>query len=465
MNNNTVKIISQYNLLTDSKLSQLFLADPFQWVVYNLSFEEKRLFDLLVWADNTHQFSRFSQTHLAEKIGVARETINRMLAKFKRFGLISFKQLGYNMPCIYRLHSYFRTINARDCLQAIIPSIKKRVFKFLDTFLTNRNASHYDKELILNLNVNVNQNCFIKKNVGQNMSRRREKMTFEEKKRVFEEMKNGNAGVSPITSTIDGFKSLTLTTAGMVDLTAYTDEVVAYADHVLSTKYGFSNFDNPFGYVIRICKNRSAELGLPVQVAFAHKLREFYGIELSAPKYQPIARTFAGSYSSQPIQRQKTQDHQGDKQAFNAHVETMTSVELRAAIDQELAKNQKLIHSSNPYQLVGADGHKILAWKKRLATLEGERPSSLPTPCQDYAQALFLLDQPVDKRLAGPMAEMLKAILVKSLPAKHQRCNDYCGQADYVNPAPPVTIAHSNTIKNDIDETIDDDPDGSYYFD
>lgn len=454
MNITTKILISQYEKLTQQELSQLFLADPYTWVVYNLNEQEKRLFDLLIWADNNLQFSRFSQSQLADKLGTTRENINRVLAKFKRFGLVAFKQLGYNMPCIYKLNSYFRTINARDCLQHLFPSIKKIIFKFTHSFLTNSKKSHYVLELIKNFIPNVIHNNVIHnvthKSYNSSTAQHREgtkTMTFEEKRRVLERMKNGENGISPITPSIDGFKSLQLTVAGMVDLTAYTDEIVAYADNVLSKKHGYNNFDNPFGYVIRICRNRSAELGLPVQGRFAHELREFYKIELNAPKHQPIARTLSGSNSSQPIQRQKTQDHQGDKQAFNAHVETMTSDEIRteiaavkAAIDQEFAKGEARTSSTNPNQLICVDGNVVLTLRKhlevlekRLATLEGERPYSLPNPSENY-QRLKAMQPPSSTSFFG---ESLADLFKRNLANAQKACQDYCGNDMSVAPAAP----------------------------
>lgn len=436
MNLTTKILISQYEKLTEQELSQLFLADPYTWVIYNLKGQEQRLFDLLLWADNNLQFSRFSQTQLAFKLGTTREHINRMLSRLKQLGLVSFKQLGFNLPCIYKLNSYFRTINARDCLQHLFPSIKKIVFKFINSFLTNSKKSHYVLALNKNLIHNVPKRNVIHKRYNSNVNERGLTMTFEEKRRVLERMKNGEIELSPITPSVDGFKSLTLTTAGMVDLTAYTDEVVAYADHVLSKKYGYNNLDNPFGYVIRICKNRSAELGLPVQIPFAHKLREFYGIELSAPKHQPIQRTSTSSNSFQPIQRQKSYDHQGDKQTGMTHVETETSDQLKATITQELLKNENLSYSSNPYQLVGANGHEILSRRKRLATLEGERPCSLPTtPCQEYAYELFLAQHL--PRASSPYGEFAALVLERTLANAKRICQNYCGNAESVAPVAP----------------------------
>lgn len=434
MNHTTKILISQYEKLTEQQLSQLFVADPYTWVIYNLKDQERRLFDLLIWADNNLQFSRFSQIQLALKLGTTREHINRMLSRFKQLGLVSFKQLGYNLPCIYKLHSYFRTINARDCLQQLLPSIKKIVFKFVDSFLTNCKKSHYVLALNKNFIHNVPKRNVIHKRYNSNVNEGGLTMTFQEKRRVLERMKNGEMEISPITPSIDGFKSLTLTTAGMVDLTAYTDEVVAYADNVLSQKYGYQNYDNPFGYVIKICKNRSAELGLPVQGRFAHELREFYQIELDAPKHQPIARTFSGANSSQPIQRGKSQDHQGDKQTGMTHVETMTSVEIKAAIDHELSKNENPTYSCNPNQLVGADGRVVLTLLKRLATLEGECPSSLPTtPCENYAKLKAM--QPPSS--SGFFGESLADLFKRNLANAHKACQNYCGQDLSVAPAAP----------------------------
>jgi predicted transcriptional regulator len=451
--NLTIKnLTSQYEKLPEQQLSSLFVADPFTWFVYNLTDVEKELFNLLVWADNNKQFTYFSQLQLAKKIGTTRETINRMLAKLKRFGLVSFKQLGYNLPCVYKIHSYFRTLNARDCLSQLLPAIKKRIFKFIDNFLPNGIKSHYHKQLIKSFINKTRQDKYLYSAVGQQRSGEGEEMTFEEKKKVLQRMRNGELGLSAITPAIENFKSLQLTTAGMVMLTGYMDEIIAYADECLAKKINYSKLDNPFGYVIGICRSKSAELGMPVQGAFAHQLREFYKIELDAPKHQPIVRSSSSTNSYQPIARVPSRNQKGDIDTFAGQLESLSLSELRTALEQELAKNDNLTHSNNPYQIVGADGNKVLSLRKRIKALEGERPSSRFTPCQEYAHFQWIGSQPIPPLLQGLFPRVLE---------NHRRaCHNYCGDSMSVGPSRPP---QRNGTKFDDSEKMEYEHDQSIY--
>lgn len=264
-----------------------------------------------------------SQGRLAENIGVSRMTINTYVAFLKNLGVFKVKRRGLYQSARYIFAEEFQDDQVRGTLGTFFKAFCYMSFKKRQQLLFKSTLHSIELREIYEDKRELNGDCLACE-VGESPHFRSEKgedLCASCLAPLNVSFKTHERGRSPSVHEDHGSS-----------LSSY-----AKATENKSLKENEMNEDN-------------------------YNYRE---VKPAASSGKPIVRPFAGSNSSQPIQRSKNQDQKGDKQTFVGPLESLSYAQLQAELHKEF--NKESFYTSNPKNLVGPDYRRVKALKAELA--------------------------------------------------------------------------------------------------
>ena len=279
---------------------------------------------------------------IASVLNMCRKTVDRAIAKFKRDGFIQVINRGVKKSCLYIMSEIFKNPVVRWQLSTIFKSLSKLsvVFLFSTTFSSIRNVHQTD--ISLDIKEQVGEYTNIKRHT---LSKERNfapgfftEIRGEEPSKIF------SVEIPPA---LESFKSLKLTLAGKLYLSAYPNDVIVQGDISLKKK-GY--LENPMHYLLgtmnAICKSQGVAPCFTTRQLLYNK----YHINASDNwiLHEPLEKPVVDVTPSHS--RKSFVD---DKSSFNSNHSSMTERE-RFKTDETIEYHEK----------------ELAAWQNKLGNLD-----------------------------------------------------------------------------------------------
>lgn len=337
-----------------SKLSQEFLDDPVLFISY-LPDSYKRVFEILVTFSNYYTSIYVRQDTIAKKVGISREYCNKILQFFKAHGLIG-TYLRFKTSCLYQLSVVFYDQRMRSYLSTIIKDfkwiswtvllfsiIRSEELSAIQFTLTNINSyfiyksfSKNSYNLDYNIKVKRQYNLQRQSNSAQAVSASSYNLHNPSTKKIEKRKRIGAYMSELISPALRTLKSLNLTQAGQVKLSAYPDDAIRWADATIAIRNKKSPISQPFSYFNSLCMSYCSDKKLAPQWNHVKKLIAALGIKADEPlllnkeikepeqaiKQEPSYQPASGKskYTTEDLERERRRYSHGDteprKQTF-----------------------------------------------------------------------------------------------------------------------------------------------------
>lgn len=252
MNNiNVMNILNTYSPTRQELLNKKYTFNPFplkyitvsplDTLPFHYTWLQLKLLNLLMSYERIFNEVRVRQSILAKHLGVSRQWINETLRRFKEDGIIS-SFYRHKRSCIYIISNYFRQPKIRHELRNLLPAIIWLPFVLpnleLTQLLKNIKGLYpitfvYHSSSLRNKNVTNYDGRNVMKN--EKTSTMIDNQKKEIPKHVFSEA-------------INNFKSGKLSLWGIIELSAFSDDAIRYADEQFGKTFN-EQIKNPFKYL------------------------------------------------------------------------------------------------------------------------------------------------------------------------------------------------------------------------
>jgi hypothetical protein len=291
-----------------SKLSQEFLQDPVLFISY-LPDTYRRVFEVLVTFSNYYTTIHLRQDTIAQKVGISREYCNKILRFFKAHGLIA-SHFRFKESCLYQLAIVFYDRKVRTYLSTII-----RDFKWISWTVLLFSLLRSDELSAVQFTLSNINSYFIFKSSSKNSYNLHDKVKVKRQHNLQRQSQAVSASSfnlhspstkriglqSPSPKSIEGrqrigaymselvsaairaVKSIRLSHAGQVKLSAYPDEAIKWADETIAIRNKNSPINEPFSYFNSLCMRYCSDKKLAPNWEYAKKLTAALKIKADEP--------------------------------------------------------------------------------------------------------------------------------------------------------------------------------------
>ena len=258
---------------------------PIQAAIQDCSATDLGIIGIFISFENDKKVAYPSQSYVADKLGVWRETINRRIALLVKKGIIEKEKRGWN-SCIYKISPNVYKI--ADKIKHLIPALKQYLYNIWISFLFEKITPYIssyinNSTLLSNFRSKEDPDLQVYKKTGYS---KKEEMKQEKEKNLKKKIlsfgrkiltsksSNMDNGIEFISQTLQrAKKELNLNKWGEIKLSAFSDEALSYAIfHLKSAK----NVKNPFMWVFLTSKRYSDEHKIIINWKFSRHLAEKY---------------------------------------------------------------------------------------------------------------------------------------------------------------------------------------------
>lgn len=244
-------------------ISQQKHQETLKYFINSLLPHEMKLLQLLVWFNKSSLRIYCAQEYLGLKTGYTRETVNRLLRRFRDVGLITWIY-RHRHTCIYSLASIFDDPEMQKFLGNYIQGVyylpKRMLLSIRKVF---QSAYKWTKKRPSGKKLPIDDVTPIKKlsySFSSNISfLYRTKCIYDQ---GFTDSKGAKVELnrSEMVRSIESLKNTPMSEADVKAIAAYPDEVIAYADRCTNRK---GSLANPIGYFLVCCReyNKKKLLG------------------------------------------------------------------------------------------------------------------------------------------------------------------------------------------------------------
>lgn len=284
-------------------------------LIEQLTNNERLVFDYFCTFARKKKEIYFSQEHIAERIGITRETCNRIIKRLKGLGFLTSTYRLWR-TCFYQVSPFIWVDTIRFKLSKYFPSLRFFSVQLLKVTLCINTGLLGNKYLL---------NRPFAKEGG---------------------MEHGN----PIPPCVRAIKNLKLSRWGQIRLSAFPAEALAYVDQALSYS---KNVKDPFRWFEAMCNDFCKRENMPIDWDYSNFLSEKYGMKENSP----LLLTF----DYPVVEKKKYSD-----QPFNSKPAEVSRDERRSS-ELRLKLSQTEI----------ADRYKFRKWTKQLETANEAFASAL----------------------------------------------------------------------------------------
>lgn len=251
--------------------------------IKNLSPAILKVLNLLIKQCFKFRINSPSQSSMGSWLGYTRQTINTLIDKLCKLGLI-IKKYRHRTTCIYSINSIFNNLVIASKLRHILPAL------WLPYSLTCYYASDehlrsnltplkvINKPVIYNSEGLLNVKRYPTKRIALKLSQSVQNGWSDLLKKIVNgEIRN----MDMISPAIRNFRSLALTLRGQIELMPYPDEVINQADSILSASS--MKIDNPIAYLRKICQRICSDSQIIPKWSAISELLQYYKLPQSEP--------------------------------------------------------------------------------------------------------------------------------------------------------------------------------------
>ena len=253
--------ISENNYKRNKSTSQqcwpndIISQDP-EFFFRNLTRTQRNLIEILIRWSLKYKHVYFRQDTVASILKISRQHCNRLIQWMRDCGLLV-SEYRHKLSCHYTLSSFFFTPSIQSRLRHIFRPLRALSLGLLCS-ISSDVTQYIDK-----LNKNLT-NLIVKRQTDESS------MQFTQKYH----------GDKPVSEAIRGLKTLNLTRAGQIKLSAFPDEAILDAANAF--KYA-KKVKDPFGWFFKLCLEYCKRNEIDPDWSFMHALVDKYKISLSAP--------------------------------------------------------------------------------------------------------------------------------------------------------------------------------------
>ena len=218
--------------------------NPEKYFEFKSGYEHKA-FDIVFKFSLENKTMYFSQSWLAKEIGVSRKTVNEMMGRWHKDGIVE-KEYRHRTTCLYRLHDIFKIPYMKSRLSHMFKSLRLSALLLLGAcFQTEVTASSIKNYYVNGINNTYN--------------------------------KNRMQGISI------QVHNLPITLKQKIDLCAFPDHVLEYA--IWELERPFKTIQKKLSYLFKVCFDRCNALGIKPDWAWVNKLHMIYEQRSIKPKH------------------------------------------------------------------------------------------------------------------------------------------------------------------------------------